>query len=64
MDNFFDQQSTETKLKPQLLGGLLQFYCNIKEWLVAWFVMTEEEKIAAGIYLGRLGDNEKILLHL
>jgi hypothetical protein len=58
MDNFFDHHSTDIQLKPQLLGSLLQYYYKIKGWLVAWFVVTEEEKIAAGIYLSRLGDDK------
>ncbi|MCJ7715331.1 MAG: hypothetical protein MUO54_02260 [Anaerolineales bacterium] len=58
MDNSFDQLSIETQLKPTLLSSLLQIYHNIKGWLVASFVLTEEEKIDAGIYIGRVGEGE------
>ena len=58
MDNFFDQESTDTQLKPNLLCSLLQIYRNIKGWLVALFVLTEEEKIAAGVYIDRMGVGE------
>lgn len=58
MDNSFDQHCSKTQQKKELLGSLLQIYYNIKSWLVASFVLTEEEKIDAGIYIGRLRDDE------
>ena len=47
-----------TQPKTGLFGSLFQIYCTIKRWLVEWFVLTEEEKINAGIYIGHLGDDE------
>lgn len=58
MDNSFDQNNSKTRLKTELLGSLLQIYYNIKSWLVASFVLTEEERIDAGIYIGRLRNDE------
>jgi hypothetical protein len=58
MDNLFDQQSTEAQHRPKLISSLLQIYQYIKGQLVAWLVLTEEEKIAVGVYIGRKGEGE------
>ena len=58
MDKSFDQQSSEIRSKTDLLGSLLQIYYLIMGRLTAWFVLTEEEKIGAGIYIGRMSEDE------
>ncbi|MBN2044532.1 MAG: hypothetical protein JW757_05885 [Anaerolineales bacterium] len=58
MDNSYDRHNSETQAKTQSLGNLLQIWYAIKSRLVALFVLTEEEKIAAGIYIGRMGEDE------
>ena len=58
MDKSFDQQSSETRSKTDPLGSLLQMFFLIMGRLTAWFVLTEEEKIGAGIYIGRMGEDE------
>lgn len=58
MDKSFDQQSSEARSKIDPLGSLLQIFYLIKGRLTAWFVLTEEEKIGAGIYIGRMGEDE------
>lgn len=47
MSNIFHKQETDTK---QSSG-----YLVILDWLVGFFVLTEEEQTAAGIYLGYPG---------
>lgn len=58
MDKSFDQQSSDIRPKTDPLGNLLQIYYIIMGRLTAWFVLTEEEKIGAGIYIGRMGEDE------
>lgn len=58
MDKSFDQQSSEAQSKIDPLGSLLQIFYLIMGRLTAWFVLTEEEKIGAGIYIGRMGEDE------
>lgn len=55
MDNPIDQFRSKTRRKITPLGSLLQNFSKMKKWLVASFVVTEEEKIDAGINIDRLG---------
>lgn len=58
MNNSVDQHSADRQLQTRYLGSALQIFQSIKAWLVTWFVLTEEEKIAAGVYVGRMGEDE------
>ena len=58
MDNSFDQQSSDIQSKLVILGSLKQIFDSILNWLVAPFMLTEEEKKGAGIYRERLGRDE------
>jgi len=58
MDNSIDRHSSETQAKTEPLESLLQTCYVIVGRVVTWFVLTEEEKIAAGIYIGRMVEDE------
>lgn len=62
MDNSFQQQESDTRQNNGFLAGLQIFDSILPlmrhsiNWLAGLFRLTEEEQKAAGIYLGRLGD--------
>jgi len=58
MDKSVDLLGSDRQQKTGFLCSLIQIYHNIKDWLAIWFVLTEEEKIAAGVYVGRMGEDE------
>ena len=58
MDKSVDQHNSDRQQKTGYSGSDLQIFQNIKAWLITWFVLTEEEKIAAGVYIGRRGKGE------
>lgn len=61
MDNFFHRQESDTQQKPVFLAGLqifdsiLPLMRHSVNWLASLIRLTEEEREAAGIYLGRPG---------
>ncbi|MCB2160736.1 hypothetical protein KQH40_01475 [bacterium] len=52
------QEWGDSKEKSSGLIMLSSFFAPIINWLVAPFMLTEEEKQEAGIYIGRLGKDE------
>ena len=58
MDNSLGKHSSNSQRKTEFLSSLLKIYHNIKGLLIAWFVLTEKEKFAAGVYIGRKGEDE------
>lgn len=58
MDNSFDQQTAEAQSKPFLQANLPKIIENVLNKLLRPFLLTDEEKQEAGIYIGRLGKDE------
>jgi hypothetical protein len=58
MDNSFDRHRIAIQSKAERLGSLLQVFNGILARLASWFVLTEEEKISAGISIGRMREDQ------
>jgi hypothetical protein len=58
MDNSFDRHSTVIQSKAERFGSLFRVFNGILARLASWFVLTEEEKISAGIYIGRMREDQ------
>ena len=55
MDNSFSRQESGTQQPGGFLASL-QIFASILNWLAGLIQLTKEEQEAAGVYLGRLGD--------
>jgi hypothetical protein len=58
MDNSFDQQKTKPRPKMRFSGNLPKIIENLINWISSPFLLTEEEKEQAGIYIGRIGEDD------
>lgn len=58
MEESLDQQSADSKAKSSSSVILPTVFDTIINWVINPFLITEEEKQEAGIYIGRLGKDE------
>lgn len=58
MEESFHQEKSDFKDKSYGFIILPTFFTTNINWLIAPFVLTEEEKQEAGIYIGRMGKDE------
>ena len=58
MDNSFEQQGVEAQSKTSFSVNLPKIIDNLLNRMLRPFLLTEEEKQEAGIYIGRLGKDE------
>jgi hypothetical protein len=58
MDNSIDQQRAEAQSKTIFSVNLPKIIDNLLNRILSPFLLTEEEKQEAGIYIGRLGKDE------
>ena len=58
MDNSFDQQGAEAQFRTIFSENLPKIIDNILNRMLRPFLLTEEEKKEAGIYIGRMGEGE------
>lgn len=58
MDNSIDQQRAEAQSKAIFSVNLPKIIDNLLNRILSPFLLTEEEKQEAGIYIGRLGKDE------
>ena len=58
MEESFHLERDDIREKSSGFIILSTFFTTIINWLTAPFVLTEEEKQEAGIYIGRMGKDE------
>ncbi len=58
MDNSFDQYETEAQSKSNFPANLLKILGDGIDWILSPFLLTEEEKAEAGVYIGYMGEDE------
>ena len=56
MDSSFREQASGRPPVPKIFLAGLQTLASLIKWLAGLITMTEEEQEAAGIYVGRIGD--------
>lgn len=58
MDNSSDQQIAEVQSKTTISENLPKMIDHVLNWMLNPLLLTEEEKEDAGIYIGRLGEDD------
>jgi hypothetical protein len=58
MDNSIDQQRAGAQSKTIFSANLPKIIDNLLNRMLSPFLLTEEEKQEAGIYIGRLGEDD------